>query len=372
MKPNTTTASVRFYAVQPNRKKRFVSQPASQIKLRSNATNGLKHMTIAIYQQLAQALKQGPVVVATVIQVRGSVPREVGAKMIVKADGQILQTIGGGAGEAMVIQQAMTVLQTGVKQQVEIDLSGAPQRETHGICGGRMQVWLERWSGKAAIDLVQQILNQLQTGRSITLVTPFEPTESPYLCNESAAFVDSSAFVETLQLPPTLLIVGAGHVGEQLAKMADLIGFQIVVQDDRPAWANRDRYPQASQIFVESIDEAITHLSTQTQLYAALVTRGYQHDLAALQALLNREISCQYIGMIGSEKRVRQVYQAIANIGVSPDKLRSIYAPIGLDIGALTPAEIAVSIGAELILVRRGGTGRSLSKNLHHLSITTQ
>jgi xanthine dehydrogenase accessory factor len=324
-------------------------------------------MTIAFYQQLAQALERGPVAVATVIQVKGSVPREVGAKMIVNADGQILQTIGGGAGEAKVIHQAMVVLQTGVKQLVEIDLSGAPQRETHGICGGRMQVWLECWSGKAAIELVQQILDQLQTGRSVTLVTPFEPTKSPYLCNDTVASVGLPAFVEALQPPPTLLIVGAGHVGEQLAKMADFIGFQIVVQDDRPEWANRDRYPQANQIFVESIASAIAQLSTQTRLYTALVTRGYQHDLAALQALLNRAIPCQYIGMIGSEKRVRQVYQALINSGIAIEKLRSIYAPIGLDIGALTPAEIAVSICAELILVRRGGTGRSLSENLRCL-----
>jgi xanthine dehydrogenase accessory factor len=134
-----------------------------------------------------------------------------------------------------------------------------------------------------------------------------------------------------------------------------------MVQDDRPEWANPDHYPQATQIFTASIRAAIAHLATNTQLYAALVTRGYQYDLEALQALLQRDQPCQYIGMIGSRKRVQQVYQALMNTGISKNQLQSIHAPIGLDIGALTPEEIAVSICAELILVRRGGTGFPLS-----------
>ncbi|NJO44117.1 MAG: XdhC family protein [Cyanobacteria bacterium CRU_2_1] len=321
-------------------------------------------MSIAFYQHLAQVLEQKlPVVVATVTHIKGSVPREVGAKMIVCADGQTMGTIGGGAGEAKVIDYALAVLLTGENQWVEIDLSGAPHRETQGICGGIMRVWLERWSGEDAIDLTRQILALLQSGQSATLVIPFDAQTPSFLLNPSLP-IPSDAFVETLQPPPTLLIVGAGHVGEQLAKVAHLIGFQIAIQDDRIDWANPHRYPQACQIFAEPIAASIPQLATHTQLYAALVTRGYQYDLEALKWLLNREISCHYIGMIGSEKRVRQVYQAIEQTGISRNKLSLIYAPIGLDIGALTPEEIAVSIAAELILVRRGGTGRSLSEHL--------
>ncbi len=306
-----------------------------------------------------QLLEHIPAVLATVVQVKGSVPREVGAKMIIAADGQIFGTIGGGAGEAKVIQQALNVLQTGKKQSVEIDLTGAPHRATQGICGGIMQVWLERWKGDRAISLIDQILTQLESGQSVSIVTPFERDQSPYL---SDACPDR-AFVETLEPPPTLLIVGAGHCGIQLAKAADLIGFQVIVQDDRVEWAKVDRYPNA-KIYNDSIHHTLAQLTTHTQLYAALVTRGYQYDLAALQALIQRSLPCRYIGMIGSEKRVRQVYQAIEQTGIPAEKLRSIYAPIGLDIGALTPEEIAISISAELILVRRGGTGRSLSESL--------
>lgn len=312
-------------------------------------------------QSLAQILPQGPAVLATVTHIRGSVPREVGAKMVIDAKGQIFGTIGGGAGEAKVIQQAIEVLQTGQNELVEIDLTGTPQRLAQGICGGKMQVWLSYWQGEIARSQVQQMLDRLQTGQSITLVTPFLASALPYLVDE---VIDvENAFIETIEPPPVLLIVGAGHVGEQLAKVADLIGFQVVVQDDRLEWANSQRYPQA-RICNDPIIRAIEPFAQHQQLYAALVTRGYQYDLDALQGLLKRDVPCRYIGMIGSEKRVRQVYQAIEQAGLPREKLQRVYAPIGLDIGALTPEEIAVSIGAELILVRRGGTGQPLSASL--------
>lgn len=321
-------------------------------------------MIVSCFQQLAQALAYGPAVLATVTSVKGSVPREVGAKLVVDANGQAFNTIGGGAGEAKVLRQAKEVMQTGQKQFVEIDLSGAAQRQTQGICGGHMRVWLERWRGKAAKSLVQTILHQLHQGQSVTLVTPLSGVHDPYLADEPVSVDAAIAFVETLEPPPTLLIVGAGHVGIQLAKVAHLIGFQIVVQDDRPEWANPEHYPQASQILTGGVEGAIAALAAHQNLYAALVTRGYTYDLDALQLLLQRPIPCRYIGMIGSEKRVRQVYGAIAQAGIAKEKLTHIYGPIGLDIGALTPEEIAVSISAELILVQRGGTGRSLSEGL--------
>jgi xanthine dehydrogenase accessory factor len=333
-------------------------------------------LTIDLFQQLTQVLQKEQAVLATVIEVKGSVPRKVGAKMIITADGSTFNTIGGGAGEAKVIRQARIILATGekqgAKQLVEIDLTGVSHRETQGICGGMMQVWLERWSGENAIALAQQICDRLKLGQAVTLVTPLTAEQSPYLLENNSAKNPLSdranAFVETIAPPPLLLIVGAGHVGEQLAKVADLVGFQIAVQDDRPEWANSQRYHQAVTIANEPIDSVVDSLASHTQLYAALVTRGYQYDLEALAVLLKREIPCQYLGAIGSEKRVRQVYRAMAKIGISQQKLQSIYAPIGLDIGAITPEEIAVSIGAELILARRGGTGLSLRDRLRQIN----
>jgi xanthine dehydrogenase accessory factor len=315
-------------------------------------------MSIQFYQQLVDRLKDTPLVLATVVRVKGSVPREVGAKMMIWGNGSISGTIGGGAGEAKVIQQALLVLQTGIKQQVDIDLSGARGRDTQGICGGTMEVWLERWSGEWAIALAQQILTHLQAGRSVDLITPFTPTDHPQLSGSvPLATLPTDAFLETITPPPLLLIVGAGHVGIQLAKVADLAGFQIAVQDDRPDWANSTHYPQAKLIFTQTIAEAIAHVANHQQLYVALVTRGYQYDRTALQELCDRAIPCRYIGMIGSKKRIQQVYQDLEALGVDRSQLRSIHAPIGLDIGAQTPEEIAISIAAELIGVRRGSLG---------------
>ena len=322
-----------------------------------------------IYEDLAALLSEGAVVVATVISVKGSVPREVGAKMLIAAGG-CFDTIGGGAGEAKVIQQALKVLQTGHKQPVEIDLTGAPSREadreTEGICGGWMRVWLERWQGEASIHLAQQILTQLRLGQPVTLVTPYE-AGIPYLSADWSSEPVANAFIETLQPDPMLLIVGAGHVGEQLAKIAHLSGFQIAVQDDRPDWANPSRYPQMALICPQ-LDQILTQLATHPQLYAALVTRSYRYDLAALTALLKRDLPCRYIGMIGSLRRVRQVYAQLEQAGISAAQLQDLYAPIGLDLGALTPAEIAVSISAELISVRRGGKGKSLRQDFQSRS----
>lgn len=326
-------------------------------------------MTIECYKQLVQALSQGPVVLATVINTKGSVPREVGAKMIITSKGQIFNTIGGGAGEGKVIAVAKEVLKTGVKQLVEIDLSGSAQRQTQGICGGLMEVWLEPWNSALGMPLVIQILDLLKLGQTVRLITPFAANQSPYLADSTELETFIEGFSETIYPPPTLLIVGAGHVGEQLAKVAYLAGFDVVVQDDRPEWASRQRYPQASMIITESVQVALNKLAFHRHLYAALVTRGYQYDLEALDLLLKRDLPCQYIGMIGSEKRVLVVYQALAKRGVSQENFKAIYAPIGLDIGALTPEEIAISICAELILVRRGGSARCLSEKIRQKTL---
>jgi xanthine dehydrogenase accessory factor len=319
------------------------------------------------YRHLVEALTQGPVVIATVIQTNGSVPREVGAKMLIRAHGPTWGTIGGGAGEAKVLRQARTVLTTGENQQVIIDLTGSPQREIQGICGGQMRVWLARWQGNEAIALAHTLEQQLAQGKAINLVIPLGQQQLPYVESSPAGLSRPSDEPDVprlrilLQPPPTLLIVGAGHCGIQLAEVADRIGFQVVVQDDRKDWAHPQNFPKASRVLNQSIDVVVEELADYSQLYAALVTRGFDYDLPALRALLKRALPCRYLGMIGSRKRVRKALNAIQAEPTLRERSRSIYAPIGLDIGALTPEEIAVSICAELILVRRGGTGKPLS-----------
>ncbi|NEQ45289.1 MAG: XdhC family protein [Leptolyngbya sp. SIOISBB] len=325
--------------------------------------------SLQFFERLAAALTRGPVAISTIIQTTGSVPREVGAKLMLCEDGQTFGTIGGGAGEAKVLQQAQAVIQTGQAQTVPVDLSGAPQREIQGICGGHMQVWLARWQGEAAIALAQQIVQSLQQGQTVTLITSLEPDALPELVTPASsptvpANSPTPVFSETLQPLPLLLIVGAGHCGIQLAKVAHLAGFRIMVQDDRPEWANPDHFPQAERLFHEPMAEVVGAIAHHSQVYAALVTRGIDYDLPALKALITRQPPCTYLGMIGSQKRVHKALQALQAEGIDPTKIPALYAPIGLDIGALTPAEIAISICSELIMVRRGGTGQPLSVNI--------
>lgn len=318
------------------------------------------------YQQLAIALKNHAVVLATVTSTIGSVPREVGAKMFILPDGRTYGTVGGGAGEAKVYQQALQVLQTGKKQFVEIDLSGtADHRETQGICGGTMLVWLELWSGNDSLNLVNQIVNTLILRNPGALVTPFETDENPYLVVETQLIssLQTTGLIEALLPPPILLIIGAGHIAVPLAQIAKIAGFQVIVQDDRPEFATAERFPQASLVLAEPVTSIQTIFERCSDLYVALVTRSHLEDLAALRILYHLQV--KYLGMVGSVKRIDTVYQILNDEGYLTKLIHPIYAPIGLDIGAVTPEEIAVSICAELIKVRRCGTGISLSEKIY-------
>ncbi|MGB7249771.1 MAG: XdhC family protein [Phormidesmis sp.] len=348
------------------------------------------------YQQLKSTLEQEPaeresaeqaspeqasVVVATIVKVVGSAPREVGAKMAICADGSIIGTIGGGAGEGKIIAQALAILKerkakgrkSSDRRLVEINLTGAPNQVTQGICGGKVQVWLAVWPRAWAIALIEQILQAFETGKSSQLVIPLVGDRRPYLASEYAldalnpeCFIED-CFIETIQPPPVLLIIGGGHVAVALALMADFAGFQIAVQDDRPEFVTPERFPQA-RLLSHSIREMVDSLASHSQLYIALVARGLSQDVEALQTLLLRPCAYQYVGAIGSQKRIRRVCQAVQQQGIPIDELPNFHAPIGLDIGALTPQEIAISICAELIKVRRGGTGRSLCERIQHSS----
>jgi xanthine dehydrogenase accessory factor len=163
-------------------------------------------------------------------------------------------------------------------------------------------------------------------------------------------------FIEVQQRPPTLLIVGAGHVAQPLAQIGAICGFRVCVLDDRAQFANRDRFPTADEIIVADYSEGLRDFPFDRDTSVVLVTRGHSHDVHCLLQILDRPTG--YIGMIGSKRRIRAVFQLLEEEqGVSREKLSAVYSPIGLDIGAETPAEIAMAIMAEIIQVRRGGNG---------------
>jgi xanthine dehydrogenase accessory factor len=170
-------------------------------------------------------------------------------------------------------------------------------------------------------------------------------------------------FVEVLSRPPRLIVVGAGHIAVPLAAIAAMLDFAVTILDDRAEYATRDRFPDAASVLVGPYRETLAQLQIDDDTSIVLVTRGHVHDLACLEQVAGSP--APYIGMIGSKRRVRTVLQHARDHGADESALRRIYAPVGLDIGAQTPQEIAVSIMAEIVRVRRGGTGGSLAVRDH-------
>jgi len=167
-------------------------------------------------------------------------------------------------------------------------------------------------------------------------------------------------FVEVQHRPPTLLIVGAGHIALPLAQLGKMCDLNVVVLDDRASFANKSRFPMADQVIAAPFEAALREFPLDEDTYIVLITRGHQHDVSSLLEVLDRPAA--YIGMIGSRRRVQAVFQLLKEErGIPHERFESVHSPIGLDIGSETPAEIAVSIMAEIIKVRRGGTGLSLS-----------
>ncbi|MDF2631101.1 MAG: hypothetical protein K0R39_4932 [Symbiobacteriaceae bacterium] len=168
-------------------------------------------------------------------------------------------------------------------------------------------------------------------------------------------------YIETFLPPPELVIIGAGHVAQPVAQLGKLMGYTVTIIDDRPDYANATRFPTADRIICEGFVPAVRSLVVGPSTYVVLVTRGHRHDMACLLELITT--SARYIGMIGSRIRVETVFRLLtAEHGIDPTHFEKVHAPIGLDLNARTPQEIAVAIAAELLKVRRGGTGESLSR----------
>lgn len=364
------------------------------------------------FEELRRALDSGrPVALATIIESKGSTPREVGAKMIIRAEGQILGSVGGGCGEAQVIWDAARVLAEKTPRISEVDLTGEINDESPTNCGGIMDIFVERlqWEGEDRPGLpTRQVVEELlalteRRGRGVLLtVVGGDPgllgaralirADGTFL---GPAFGDDlrealikrtdealtagrsrrlqleaggralDAFLEVFQPPAELLIVGAGHIAVPLARMGKLLDLEVAVLDDRSAFANRQRFPDAERVIAANIEKTLRDYPITASTHIVLVTRGHQMDQAALKVVIRSEAG--YIGMIGSKRRVRAVFDHLLREGIPPEVISRVHAPIGLDIGAETPAEIAVSILGQIINLRRRGRGTSLSDRVHAL-----
>ncbi len=259
-------------------------------------------MNREVFAAVADALERGePAALVTIVSTTGSTPQRVGAKMLVFGDGRIVGTIGGGCYENDAFGKAREAIASRAPQLVHYELSDDFAQETGLICGGQMDVYIE----------------------------PIEPS-------------------------PELYIIGGGHVGFHLARVAHEVGFRVHVIDDREKFANAERFPTAVEVIVDDIPSWIARVSLPAHAYAVIVTRGHTNDLEALRALAPREL--RYLGLIGSRAKVARIYDALVADRIPAGTLKRVNAPIGLDIGAVTPQEIAVSILAELIAVKHGKT----------------
>jgi xanthine/CO dehydrogenase XdhC/CoxF family maturation factor len=194
------------------------------------------------------------------------------------------------------------------------------------------------------------------------LDAPAPALPDPDTVSVAGPWGDARIYVE-LHLPPrTLVIVGAGHVAQPLATMGALLGMRVVVLDDRPEWATEDRFPEAAQVLRIDFDDPFRDVPIHRGTHVVLVTRGHKYDYECLLRLLRMDRSPAYIGMIGSRRRVRATFAQLGGDGIPPELAQTVRAPIGLDLGAQTPGEIAVAVAAELVQLRHGGTGRPLTE----------
>ena len=204
-------------------------------------------------------------------------------------------------------------------------------------------------------QLAQHCLEAIENGQHKTVHLPLK--------EKSRALVE--LFIEVAIPRPSLLIVGAGHIGQSLAQMGKLVGFRVVVLDDRPNFANVERFPAADEIIAADFMETLRDYPITDTTYIVLVTRGHRHDEQSLRQLLDSLAA--YIGMIGSRRRVGTVLRHLAEEGYSPERLSQIYSPIGLDIGSETPEEIALSIMAEVVAFREGRVGKPMTMEPRYL-----
>lgn len=309
------------------------------------------------FHQLSQALSSGPLALATVVSARGSTPRVAGARQFFTSTGLSEGTVGGGVAEARVEELAKATLVDGLPRVFEADMRGRPGDIRDGVCGGALTVWIVRLEPTASLLALRTLTQSLQSGRKAALSLRFQPDEPIVVTTlDEATNSSPEQFTEIVQPPPRLLIVGAGHIGRSLAHLMDRLGFAITVQDSRPEWLVPEAFP-ACCVRQLSLEEAGGVLRDwEGGRFIALVTRGFSQDVEALKVLSTMP-DLDYLGILGSKPRVATVFAVARDAGLPIPASSALHAPIGIEIGAETPDEIAVSIAAEIIRVWRHGGG---------------
>ena len=349
-----------------------------------------------VIQGAIDDLKDGqPCVLATVVRTKGSTPQKAGAMLLVRQDGTGVGTLGGGCVEGDIWFAAKEILRlNGGAEFKDYYLNEDIAARDGLVCGGTMYFYLEPLRDqKDFITVGNEILEAYDGGQPVSLATVVNAVDGgPALgsklllrsdgtvsgsfgnaefdaqvievsrkvadigSNESFNLSDGTeVFVDGFTTPPTLVMVGGGHVGKATADLAYSLGYRVYLVDDRPEFCNEERFPYAEERVIETYDKWTDHLDLNVNSFVVVATRGHRFDDMALESALKTR--ARYIGVLGSRRKTIMIYRRLLQQGVPLERIKEVYAPIGLNIGAVEPEELAVSIMSEIIMVRRGGEG---------------
>ena len=360
-----------------------------------------------VFKEAGHLLEAGePIVVATVIDTKGSTPQKPGAKLLVRKDGSGVGTLGGGCVEGDIWFAASELMKRGGGAQYrDYHLNEDLAAEDGLVCGGTMYFLIDPiYEPRGYLTYAQEIDSAYSGGPSVALASMIksangdgESTGAKLLIREDGSTdgtlgdpsLDSDAaararklmlhgrndyvtapdgteyFIEAYTTPPQLVLCGGGHVSKAIAPVAATLGFRIFVTDDREEFANKERFPEADMVVAKKPEEALSELPINPNTFIVVVTRGHRYDNVALEAAAATPAS--YVGLMGSKRKTILIYEDLIRTGLSLDRIREIRSPIGLDIHARTPEEIAVSIMAEILMFRLGGTGVPMKLEEHRL-----
>ncbi len=323
------------------------------------------------------ARSRTPSALATVARQRGSLPMASDAKMLITGDGRRRGTVGGGCVEADVVTQSLEMLERGTPTFVSHTLNADTAGDIGLSCGGTVELFLEPVvPSDEMAELCDAVADGIARRSSVTVLTGLEWNGGP----EKVALVDErrvevgagnlpveeirgqrrggvlvdrdrAMFIEWIRRVPRVIIFGAGHVGAAIARVAADAGFHVVVTDDREDFANKNAVPEAHEIIVGDFNTVLDGLELDGDDYVLATTRGHSYDANIIGRTAGSNAG--YVGMLGSKRKRAVIWKALANAGVDAEDLERVHSPIGLDIGADTPGEIAVSVVAELIRTRR-------------------
>ena len=358
-----------------------------------------------IYQKVIELIESEEMgAYCTVVETKGSTPQKPGAKLLILPDLRNVGTLGGGCVEAEARRQAIGLMQGGVPRLLDFQLDSDYGWDDGLICGGNMKIFIDLPQTKeesliltrlqelseakiplVSTTIVQSEVDHIQVGAKMLFAANGEKVGSlgdtaleMALQDELMEVLEKDApgvfrwhvedsrngegavwvFMDAVQPRPTLLIAGAGHVGQALCHLGKWLGFDIAIVDDRTDFASEERLPEADEIIIGDIAEELRKYPVDHLTYAVIVTRGHQHDEEALHSVI--ESNARYVGLIGSRRKIKLIYDDLRDAGIPEERLAKVYAPIGLDINSKTVPEIAVSIAAQLIQVRN-----SIKPDLH-------